>query len=130
MRNGLIKIELMRHILTVVILGLVSCDSKVGVEFIVHNRSTVTIDSVRITTSDKGSTIKLTDIKPGQEKREFLNMREILKSDGDYHVEINTPGVTKINNIGYYTNGSPQDENIDIHYFDDSVKCDYKLREY
>ena len=57
-------------------------------------------------------------------------MREILKVDGNYHVEINTPGVTKINNIGYYTNGAPIDENINIHYFDDSVKCDFKVKEY
>jgi hypothetical protein len=90
----------------------------------------VTIDSVRITTSDKGSTIKLVDIKKGLKKEEFLSMRDILKVDGDYHVEINTPGVTKINNIGYYTNGAPQDKEIDIYFYDDSIKCNYKTREY
>src|SRR5690349_2198584 len=117
----------MKHILIIVILGFVSCDRRVGVEIIIDNKSTTTIDSVRIITSDKRSTIKLTGIKPGQTKKEFLDMRETLKADGDYHIEINTPGVTKMNNIGYYTNGAPLDENIEIHYFDDSVKCDYKL---
>lgn len=125
-----LSIAMMKWTATILIFSLLSCNSQYGVEFIIHNRSTVIIDSVRIATSDKRSRIKLIDIEPGQAKKEFLSMQEILKVDGHYHVEINTPGVTRINNIGYYTSESPIDGSIDIHYFDDSVKCNFKLKKY
>ena len=116
----------MKYMLPILVFILVSCDGNVGVEFIIHNQSTVTIDSVRVTTSDKRSSIRITDIRQGLDKKGFLDMRDILKVDGDYHVGINTPGVTKVNSIGYYTNGFPLDDEIHIYYYDDSIKLDFK----
>jgi len=107
----------------------VSCDNRYGVEFIIHNESTVTIDSVRVSTSDKQLTIKLTKIQKGQMKADFLDMRDIIKADGHYFVEINTPGLTKVNNIGYYTNGYPLDEKFDIYFADDTIKYKPKIRD-
>src|SRR5687768_12714129 len=119
----------MRQILTILVLSFVSCDNRYGVEFIIHNESTVTIDSVRVSTSDNKATIKLMEIQKGQTKADFLNMRDIIQADGDYFVEISTPGVTKVNNIGYYTNGFPLDERVDIYYADDTIKYKLKIRE-
>lgn len=118
----------MKLILIILVLSLVSCKSEPAIEFIINNESTTIIDSVTVTTSDNRSTIKLYNIKPGQGKKERLSMRETLKGDGNYHVEINTSGVTQSDNFGYYTNGAPIEENICIHYFNDSINYDFNLK--
>jgi hypothetical protein len=68
----------------------------------------------------------LGEIRKGQTKAEFLDMRGIVKADGDYFVEINTPRVTKINSIGYYTNGFSLDEKLDIYFRDDTIKYKFE----
>jgi hypothetical protein len=116
-----IKRELMKYILNTLILCFVSCNNKHGVEFIIHNESAVTIDSVRISTSDNRSTIKLFDIQQGMTKTDFLDMNDIAKTDGDYLIKINTIGATKTNRMGYYTNGAALDEKIDVYFSNDTI---------
>jgi hypothetical protein len=118
----------MKQILMLAILSLVSCDNRYGVEFIVHNESQETIDSIRISTSDKKSTIKLVQLQKGLTKVAFLDMADVLRIDGDYKVEITSRGQTKINNVGYYTNGSPPDETYDIYFMADTIKFESKPR--
>jgi len=122
--------KVMKRLLIILTLSLVSCDNKFGVELIIHNESTQTIDSLRVSTSDKMSTIKLTDIKKGQEKKDFLDMSETVQADGHYTMELNTKRATKTKNIGYYTNGIPLDERIDIFVTDDSIKYTTKISKY
>ena len=116
----------MKQILTILILSLVSCDNRNGVEFIVHNESQGTIDSVRISTGDKKSTIKLFDIQKGLTKEDFLDMRDILKIDGHYILEITASGQTRTNDFGYYTNGFSLDKGIDIYFMADTIIYKYR----
>lgn len=111
----------MRQIVLILILALTSCDSRQGIKFIIRNESPDIVDSARISTSDKKSTIKLVDIKKGQVKDHYLDMTDIAKVDGHYIVEIHTKGVLKSENVGYYTNGFPQEESIDIYLTADTI---------
>ena len=118
----------MKQILTILILGLVSCDNRNGVEFNIHNESQATIDSVRISTSDKKSFIKLADIEKGLTKKDYLDMKDILKIDGDYIIEITASGQTRTDKFGYYTNGFALDESFDIFITTDTIKYESKIR--
>ena len=118
----------MRQILPLLVFCLMSCDNKNGIELIIHNESKEMIDSVRVWTSDRKATIKLSDIKTGEKKSGFLDMTKISKTDGDYILRVNSNGTFKHTNMGYYTNGSSLDETIDVFVTNDTITYIQKIR--
>jgi len=79
------------------------------------------IDSVRVWTSDRKATVKLSNIKTGEKKSDFLDMTKISKTDGDYLLKISFNGTFKNENMGYYTNGFSLDETIDVYVTNDTI---------
>ena len=119
-----------RGLLIILIITSASCGNRHGVEFIIHNNSNIKIDSIRVSSSDKRTTIKFVNIEKGATKQEFLDMGEVVKADGNYIVELSTLGIAKNKSIGYYTNGYPSEEKIDIYFEGDTIKYKSKIKEY
>ena len=100
---------------------LVSCRPDFGVDFIVHNQTSIPIDSVVISSLDSIATIRLYGITPGTEKSDFLRMNDIKPYDGSYVVQVYSGGIRRSEQIGYYTNGTPCEEQIDVIIENDTI---------
>lgn len=103
----------MKRLLIILTIGLVSC--KQGVNFVIHNDSSDTIDVLKIKTSDFTSEISLNGLPHTQKKIIFLDMSETKGIDGHYNLSSLSNGVTKTVDFGYYTNGAPLEDTIDIY---------------
>lgn len=107
-------------ILTLGILAL-SCNNKIT--FIVENNTGFPIDSLRITPDSEE---KFTALKNGEKLTYVANMNGIPKSDGAYTMSYrNKESGEKYRRIfGYYTNGTPLEEQMHIRIEKDSLNFD------
>ena len=117
----------MRSIFCIAGLLLVSCQESI-IEFVVHNQSDSQIDTVKVTSSDSLATFEIISINPNSQNKGFLDLANVIKTDGDYIIEVNSKGQNRSIHCGYYTNGWPSEEIIDIYVTSDSIKCKATLR--
>ena len=83
------KKQIMKYVLILfLVIIFTSCDNTNGVKLKLYNETYgVTLDSVRVSTSDKKATIKFTRIDAGDEKTGFLDISRVNKTDGHYVVQ-------------------------------------------
>jgi hypothetical protein len=72
----------------------------------------------------------MVNIKPSSQNRALLDMSNVIKVDGDYIIEIKTKGQNKLKHYGYYTNGWPCEEKIDIYVTNDTIRYKPTLNDY
>jgi hypothetical protein len=105
---------------------LVSCSGGRKINFVVHNLSQDVIDSVVVITSTNNSRVVINDIQPGSSEKKFLEMSKEPYVDGDYHVSIVAGSRTYSNRIGYFTNGAPVEEKMEIWFSMDTIRYEPK----
>ncbi|HYF68626.1 MAG TPA: hypothetical protein VD884_10840 [Ohtaekwangia sp.] len=115
----------MRYVIPL-FLVLVACDGGQKIKFVVHNHSRDVIDSVVVVTSTNNSRVAIKDIQPGASEEEFLAMSKEPYVDGDYHVSIVAGSRTYSNSIGYFTNGAPVEEKMEIWFSNDTIRYEPK----
>jgi hypothetical protein len=99
--------------------SLVSC-SKLGVQFNIENNTGKSIDSIVI--SNGYDVIKSTHINAGEVKNLFLDFKQKhTKSDGSYYLNYYMENTNHIKNFGYFSNGIPLSEKIEISIEKDTV---------
>lgn len=100
---------------------LLSCQSRIGLTVFVHNETFTPIDSLIIATSDFGSMISFNDLKPKSYAEQFLDMEDIIKTDGSYFVKLINGTRQSEDHFGYYTNGFPLEKRIDVFIENDTI---------
>lgn len=110
-------------------LVLVSCDGGRKIKFVVHNQSRDAIDSVMVVTSTNTSKVSINHIEPGSSKEEFLEMAKEPYVDGDYNVSIVAGTTTYTNRIGYFTNGAPIEDKMEIWFSTDTIRYEPKPKQ-
>lgn len=113
----------------IICLLLFSCNSDQRIKFVVHNDSKVAIDSIVVVTSTNSSRVSINDIEPGTSKEEFLEMSKEPYVDGDYNISIVVGTTTYTNRIGYFTNGAPIEEKMEIWFSRDTIRYAPKPKE-
>lgn len=116
---------IMRYVI-LLFLVLVSCDGGRKIKFVVHNQSRDAIDSVVVVTSTNTSRVAIKDIQPGSSEKEILEMSKEPYVDGDYNVSIIAGSRTYSNRIGYFTNGAPVEEKMEIWFSMDTIRFEPK----
>ena len=113
----------MKKFLTgIILLTLVSCNYlKKGVEVKIDNNSNETITDIVFTTSENLETIEFESIDTNKSVKGFLSMKE-NKVDGSYLIKLTRKnGKIESKKIGYYSNGVPLNEIIEIKITNDSI---------
>ena len=106
---------------------LVSCNShQRRIRLVIHNNHERPIDSVVVTTSTNSSRVSIGNIEPGFSREDFLDMSDEPYADGDYHVSIIAGTITYLNNIGYFTNGSPVEKKLEIWFSRDTIRYEFE----
>ena len=106
----------------VILLTLVSCNYlKKGVEVKIDNNSNETITDIVFTTSENLEKIEFESIGTNKSVKGFLSMKE-NKVDGTYLIKFTRKnGKVESKEIGYYSNGVPLKEIIEIKITNDSI---------
>lgn len=112
-----------KFLIGLIFLTLVSCDYlKKGVEVKIVNNSDGAITDVVFTTSENFETIEFDSIDANKSVKGFLSMKE-NKVDGHYLIKLTRKnGEIESKEIGYYSNGVPIEEIIEIKITNDSIK--------
>jgi hypothetical protein len=118
----------MRYLI-LLFLVLISCDCVPKIKFVVHNQGRDVIDSVVVVTSTNNSRVTIKDIQPGFSEEEFLEMAKEPYVDGDYNVSIVAGTTTYTNRIGYFTNGAPIEEKMEIWFSKDTIRYEPKPKQ-
>jgi len=105
-----------------IVLTLFSCNSfENGVEVKIDNNSDETITDIVFTTSENLETIEFESIDTNKSVKGFLSM-EKNKVDGTYLIKFTRKnGKIESKEIGYYSNGIPLEEIIEIKITNDSI---------
>ena len=105
-----------------IVLTLFSCNSfENGVEVKIDNNSNETITDIVFTTSENLETIEFESIDTNNSVKGFLSMKE-NKVDGTYLIKLTRKnGKIESKEIGYYSNGVPLKEMIEIKITNDSI---------
>jgi|GEM_PF-4393065 len=103
--------------------ALQSCRAKREVHFEFLNKADLVIDSVGISTSTNVSNVKVGTVHPRREVSLRLDMSEEDYVDGNYKIDVFAEGSKSSLRFGYFTNGSPLENIIEIAFWGDSVSC-------
>ena len=105
-----------------IVLTLFSCNYlKQGIEVKIDNDSNETITDIVFTTSENLETIEFESIDTNKSVKGFLSMKE-NKVDGTYLIKLTRKnGKIESQEIGYYSNGIPLEEIIEIKITNDSI---------
>lgn len=87
------------------------------------------IDSVVVVTSTNNSRVSIKNIEPGSSKEDFLKMSKEPYADGDYNLSIIAGTTTYTNRIGYFTNGAPIEEKMEIWFSKDTIRYEPKPKQ-
>jgi hypothetical protein len=117
------------RIFTLLCVVLIGCTSDREIDFVVHNTSQDPIDSVVVLTSTNSSRLFIDDIEPGSSKNGTLTMTKERYVDGYYAVSITAGTKTYRDRMGYFTNGGPFEEQIDIWFSADTIRYESKLEQ-
>lgn len=117
------------RLFSIICLLLFSCNSDQRIKFVVHNGSEVAIDSVVVVTSTNNSRVSIKNIEPGSSKEDFLKMSKEPYADGDYNLSIIAGTTTYTNRIGYFTNGAPIEEKMEIWFSKDTIRYEPKPKQ-
>ncbi len=95
-----------------------SCENKTIAKFDIENKTSITIDSLRIVPNGYESDYYIS-LSPGGLKKYDCNMTDIADVDGDYRIDYKfDTSLFKTKTFGYYTNGYPIESLIRV-----SVDC-------
>lgn len=116
-----------RYVAGVSLLWLLnSCEDPRGVNFVVHNKSDASIDSVFIRASGDTLLTKIYEISPGMSRNGWLHLSVSDTAEGNYIVHIMTQvkgeNYEFIGNIGHYKGGTPSEKRMDIWFSPDSIR--------
>ncbi|WP_413533177.1 hypothetical protein [Empedobacter brevis] len=100
-----------------------SCQSEKGMKISIHNKSDFTIEKLDFSTQN--SSIHLEKLNVGETKKDFLNMQNIEKIDGEYQLKFSMNNQSEIIKTGYYTNGIPLQDKVEITIKNDTVLFNY-----
>lgn len=93
--------------------------------FVLHNRTNATLDSVSIGVSQRNPSILL-GVKPNEKLKGEIIFDSLIKNDGDYFIEIyNEIELIQRKRFGYYTNGKSLDYSFHLSVFKDSISVSY-----
>lgn len=106
-----------------VLIVLQSCIAKQGTNFEFVNQTNLVIDSLELSTSTKVSTVNIGTVHPGRKVSLRLDMSEEDYVDGNYKIDVFAGSSISSFRFGYFTNGSPLEEIVEITYWGDSVSC-------
>jgi hypothetical protein len=119
-----ISIKNMNRLLILLSITFASCGQ--GVQFNIHNTTADTIDFIEIKTSDFTSQIKLNNIPPGKSQSIYLDMNKVKNIDGHFKLNSSSRDVGKFVDFGYYSNGVPQNDTIDVFINNLNINFDLK----
>lgn len=109
-------------LLIVIIMGIVLYfiyNPSIGI--IIKNNSDTIIDSVIVSNGiDK---VNFSNIKPKQTIKDKMYFSNAVKSDGGYRAEVYQNGKMIEQGFGYYTNGSPLSDQLEILILNDTIKA-------
>ncbi len=93
------------------------------IEFVVTNSSNSEITDLEIFLTDDTDIKSEADIIVINENRTlFIDMDKADSVDGSYSIRYKIAGEEKLSVFGYYTNGYPLDESIDINLTTDGIE--------
>jgi hypothetical protein len=115
--------------LTLLCAASIGCTSDREIDFVVHNTSQDRIDSVVVLTSTNNSRLLINDIQPGSSKNGTLTMTKEPYVDGHYNIAIVAGAKTYRDRMGYFTNGGPFEEQIDVWFSADTIRYESKLEQ-
>jgi antitoxin component YwqK of YwqJK toxin-antitoxin module len=112
-----------KFLMSLIILTLVSCNYlNQGVEVKIDNNSDETITDIVFTTSENLEIVEFESIDTNKSVKGFLSMKK-NKVDGTYLIKFTRKnGKIESKEIGYYSNGIPLEEIIEIKITNDSIK--------
>jgi hypothetical protein len=123
-------VNYIRNVSAALCLFLFSCNGDHRrIKFVIHNNAHLTIDSVVVVTSTNVSRVSIRSIEPGSSKEDLLEMTGEPRGDGNYNVSIIAGVTTYTNNIGYFTNGAPVEEKMEIWFSTDTIRYKPKAKQ-
>ena len=107
---------------------LISCNGKTGVQFYITNKRDTVLHNINL--SPGVSPVTISNLKPGETKKVFMDFSGFAKVDGGYTIGIDN-SANKQDNLffGYYSNGFPLEKEIRITIHSDTFQITSVFRE-